>query len=336
MIKSTVCYLTNPYQLIFKDEIIDDENIESGFILCETLVSIISPGTEIAAYVGAQPLRPGNAYPRLVGYCNVARVIKVGPNVSSVSVGDRVLTGACHCSHFLILESNILATVSDKIESRYAACAYLFQIGYDAVIRSGLKQGSSVVVLGLGVLGLGSVAMSSRLGANVYGISDYLIPTEIAKKFGANEIFNRKKIEDLKMLLGNRLADVVISTSNSWSDWDLALQIAGKGSFIGVIGFPGRDLSSPKNNPLDSQYFYDKQLKIQAVGHVIDEDDKSLSLKYNMKDNLSFILSEMERGYLNPELLISNMFSWSKLENAYKNLIKRVDSPITFGLEWKN
>ena len=91
-----------------------------------------------------------------------------------------------------------------------------------------------------------------------------------------------------------------------------------------------------KNNPLDSQYFYDKQLKIQAVGHVIDEENKSLSLKYNMKDNLSFILSEIESGYLNPELLISSMFSWSKLENAYKNLIKRVDSPITFGLEWKN
>ena len=32
MIKSTVCYLTNPYQLIFKDEIIDDENVESVFV----------------------------------------------------------------------------------------------------------------------------------------------------------------------------------------------------------------------------------------------------------------------------------------------------------------
>jgi len=335
MINSKISYLTNPYQLIFKDKAIDDDYLTNGFILCETLVSVISPGTEVAAYTGAPPLRPGNAYPRLVGYCNVARVIKVGANVLSVSEGDRVLTGSCHCSHFLIPESDIFAIVPDSVESRHAACAYLFHLGYDAVLKSGLNYGGSVVVLGLGVLGLGAVAMSSRAGANVYAVSDYSAPTEIARKFGAKQVFSREKFVDLKRLLGNRLANVVISTSNSWLDWDLALQIAGRNSFIGVIGFPGRGLSSPKNNPLDSQYFYDKQLHIQAVGHAPEENDTRQFLKFNQKDNLSFILSEIEMGYLNPELLISGVLPWDKLEDAYKDLITRVDSPITYALEWK-
>jgi len=335
MINSKISYLTNPYQLIFKDKAIDDDYLTNGFILCETLVSVISPGTEVAAYSGAPPLRPGNAYPRLVGYCNVARVIKVGANVSSVSEGDRVLTGSCHCSHFLIPESDIFAIVPDSVESRHAACAYLYHLGYDAVLKSGLNYGDSVVVLGLGVLGLGAVAMSSRAGANVYAVSDYSTPTEIARKFGAKQVFSREKFVDLKKLLGNRLANIVISTSNSWSDWDLALQIAGRNSFIGVIGFPGRGLSSPKNNPLDSQYFYDKQLHIQAVGHAPEENDTRQFLKFNQKDNLSFILSEIEMGYLNPELLISGVLPWDQLEDAYKDLITRVDSPITYALEWK-
>jgi threonine dehydrogenase-like Zn-dependent dehydrogenase len=335
MIKSKTAFLTNPFQLIFKDQVIDDGNLDSESIICETLVSIISPGTEVAAYSGVAPLRPGNAYPRLLGYCNVARVIKVGANVSSVSEGDRVLTGSSHSSHFLIPESNIFAIVPEAIDSRHAACAYLYHLGYDAVIKSNLRYGSSVLVLGLGVLGLGAVAMSSRAGANVYAISDHSAPAEIAKRFGAKQVFSRIQFEDLEKLLGDRLADVVISTSNSWSDWDLALRIAGRNSFIGVVGFPGRGQSSPKNNPLDSRYFYDKQLQIQAVGAAPEENDKRQFLKFNQKDNLSFILSEIEHSHLNPELLISGMYSWDKLEDAYKGLISRVNSPITYGLEWK-
>jgi threonine dehydrogenase-like Zn-dependent dehydrogenase len=313
MINSKIAYLTNPYKLIFKDKIVDDNGLEKGYILCETLFSVISPGTEVAAYTGAPPLRLGNGYPRLVGYCNVARVIKVGEDVSSVSVGDRVLNGSCHCSHFLIPESDVFAIVPDNVTSRQAACAYLYHLGYDAVLKSGLNYGDSVVVLGLGVLGLASVAMSSRAGANVYAVSDYSVPTQIAKKFGAKQIFDRENFLDLERILGDRLANVVISTSNSWLDWDLALQIAGRNSFIAVLGFPGRGLSSPKNNPLNSQYFYAKQLNIQAVGHAPIENDTRQFLKFNQKDNLSFILSEIEAGYLNPDLLISGVFSWDKL-----------------------
>tara|TARA_Y100000741_G_C18259671_1_gene560160 strand:- start:1566 stop:2576 length:1011 start_codon:yes stop_codon:yes gene_type:complete len=335
MIKSKIVSLTKPHELTFKDKIIDDKHLESESILCETLVSIISPGTEVAAYTGIPPLRPGNPYPRLLGYCNVARVIKVGANVSSISVGDRVLTGSCHCSHFVILENDVFSVVPDALESRHAACAYLYHLGYDAVIKSDLKYGNSVVVFGLGVLGLGAVATSSRAGAKVFAVSDQPIPSDIAKQLGAKEVFKRENFKELKNLLGDRLSDIVISTSNSWEDWDLALQIAGRNSYIGVIGFPGRGLSPPKNNPLDSQYFYDKQLKIQAVGHAPEENDTRRFLKFNQKDNLSFILSEIERGHLNPDLIISGMFNWDKLEDAYKGLISRDNSPVTYGLEWK-
>lgn len=335
MINSKTAYLINPYKLVFKDQIIDDDDLEKESILCETIISVISPGTEVAAYTGAPPLRLGNVYPRLVGYCNVARVIKVGANVSSVTEGDRVLTGSCHCSHFIIAERDIFAIVPNSLDSSHAACAYLYHLGYDAVLKSGLKYGDTAVILGLGVLGLGSVAMSSRAGAHVYAVSNYSTTSEIAIKFGAKQVFSREKFRDLERLLGTKLANVVISTSNSWLDWDLALQIAGMNSFIGVLGFPGRDLKSPKNNPLASQYFYAKQLHIQAVGFAPIENDQRQFLKFNQKDNLSFILSEIEAGYLNPDLIISGVFSWDKLEDAYKDLIEKVNSPITYALKWK-
>ena len=335
MIESLFYNLKNPHQLIIDKRMIDDENLDEDCILCETLVSVISPGTEIAAYIGEPPLRPVKPYPRLLGYCNVARVMKVGDNVSSVSAGDRVLTGFHHCSHFLADENAILSVIPDGVEDRLAACSYLYHLGYDAVLKSNLKLGSSSVVIGLGALGLTSVAMSYRAGAKVYAISDHPVPKEIAKKFGATHVFSRENFEDLEKILGDRLADVVISTTNSWSDWDLALKIAGRNSFIGVIGFPGRGLNSPMNNPLDSQYFYDKQLKIQAVGAAPEMNDSRQFLKFNQRDNLSFILQDIDRGYLEPESLITDMLSWDSLDEAYKNLISRENSPVTYGLEWK-
>ena len=54
-------------------------------------MTAISPGTELAAYVGLPPLRDGPAYPRLQGYCNVGRVLTVGERVRHLVPGQRVL-----------------------------------------------------------------------------------------------------------------------------------------------------------------------------------------------------------------------------------------------------
>ena len=62
-------------------------------IFAETVYSVISTGTELAAWGGAEPLRPTqNVYPRLLGYYNIACVKDVGSNVNGIKIGDHVLT----------------------------------------------------------------------------------------------------------------------------------------------------------------------------------------------------------------------------------------------------
>ena len=135
--------------------------------------------------------------------------------------------------------------------------------------------------------------------------------------------------------MGKQLADVVITTSGSWNDWDIALQMASQNGLIGVLGFPGRGEKRPINNPLDSQYFYTKQLKIQAIGRSPENNDSRNFLPFNQKRNLSFILNEFDSNQLDPSKLISGNYKWDKLEDAYKDLISKKDSPITYILEWK-
>jgi NADPH:quinone reductase-like Zn-dependent oxidoreductase len=281
MIKTKVAYLEEPYNLNFKDVSLKD-SLTANEIFCETLVTAISPGTEVAAYVGLPPLQPGKIYPRLVGYCNVARVLKVGSKITGLSAGDRVLTLQSHRSHFIVQGNEILSLVPSGVNSHEAATAYLYHLGYDAIHKAGIKYGHKVVVI-----------------------------------------------------LGSSLSDVVITTSGAWNDWTIALEVAAQNGLISVLGFPGRGENTPLNNPLDSQYFYTKQLRIQAVGKSPENNDSRNYLSFNQKDNLSFILNEMDLKKLKPNELISNNYQWNDLEEAYLNLISKKDSPITYVLEWK-
>ncbi len=335
MIVDSVVYLYNPYKLKFKKENIDDTNLNSTELLCETLYSVISPGTEVAAYSGAPPLRSSVTYPRLVGYCNVARVLDIGLGVKAYQVGDFVLTFSSHRSHFVITESEVLSTIPKGLKLEYAACAYLYNIGYDAVLKTNISYGMPVVVMGLGVLGLGAVRMATNAGASVYAISDYDTPKKVAYEYGALKVYSRSEFDQLELQLGKRLADVVITTSGSWSDWHMALKLAGTSSEIGVIGFPGRGLPIPEFNPLDSQYFYSKQLSIKAAGLSPEINDSREHLKFNEKSNLEFILSQMLTGAINPESIITDIIPANNLKYAYDDLLERKNSPITFVLKWK-
>ena len=52
MINVKVVSLKAPNSIVFLNETIDEASIGPSEIICETLVSAISPGTELAAYNG--------------------------------------------------------------------------------------------------------------------------------------------------------------------------------------------------------------------------------------------------------------------------------------------
>lgn len=236
--ESTVVWLNAPGDIELRIEALSAPGHKE--VLCETLASVISPGTELAAFKGLPPLRPGVVYPRLLGYCNVARVLEVGHGVAGVQVGDRVLTFTSHRSAFVIAERDILYKLPETARAEDIACAYLFHLGYNAVLRGNVRAGSRVLVIGLGVLGLTTVAMATLAGARVFALSDQIGPASIALQMGAEAVFGRNSLSSLTESIGPDLADLVVSTTNSWSDWQLALQLAGQQGMIAVLGFPGR------------------------------------------------------------------------------------------------
>jgi threonine dehydrogenase-like Zn-dependent dehydrogenase len=328
-VDAATLWLVAPGVTEFRHEILEAPG--PGELLCETVVSAISPGTELAAWQGLPPLRPSVAFPRLQGYCNVGRVLVSGSD--DYAPGDRVLSFTSHRSHVLLRTEDVLYRLPAEADAGAVACAYLYHLGYNAVLRGGVRPGNRVLVIGLGALGLTSVAMAAIAGADVFAISDQAVPAELARQMGARAVFGRGALADAVAALGDG-ADVVISTVNGWADWQTGLRLAGQNGVVAMLGFPGRGELPADENPLASEHVYMKQLRIEAVGWSPEQNDSRGFLRFNERANLEWIARQIAGGRIDPSLIISDRYAGEDVAQAYADLAARKDSPVTFLLDW--
>ena len=329
ILTSEVVRLVAPRTLVSETTTLDTAALADDEIVVITRCSTISPGTELAAYVGLPPLRPGSIYPRYLGYCNCGEVIAAGSRVTGISVGDRVLTHAAHRSSYRISQHEVLARVPPNIEPDKASVTYLFHLGYSAMLRANVQAGQHVAVVGLGALGIGSVAVAQLMGAEVFAVSNRESALLRARRCGAKTVLVADDTAFDKVD-----ADVVVSTSNTWADWKLALRLVRRGGVVAVLGFPGRGEPPPPFNPLDSQYFYDKQITLMGVGQDLDQVPGSRSPSPQLRANMRYLLDAIGNGRLPAAEFSSQVRPASELAAAYDDLIARRHDVLTYVLRW--
>lgn len=304
-------------------------------IAMQTEFTAISPGTEVSAWRGDPPLRPGPAYPRKVGYCHVGRVVAVGADVATPMVEERVLTFTDHRSAAVLPAQDVAAVVEDAVPGPAAALVYLFHLGYAALLRANVTAGHVVAVVGLGTLGLATLMLAVQAGATVVAVSAREQALSAALDLGAAlgvRAGDENAAEVVRRFSGLGGADIVIDTSNRWSDWWLALDLARKGGSIVVLGFPGRGEGAPPFNPLDSRHFYDKQLSIfaagQSSGPTLDGE------RFSRSRNLAWLLGRVGSGQLDVTALAGVPQPARELESLYRALAERRNPMPTYVLDW--
>jgi threonine dehydrogenase-like Zn-dependent dehydrogenase len=276
-------------------------------------------------------------YPRVVGYCNVAEVVAKGSSVTKYEVGNRILTFQSHRTAFSCPEDKVVLKIPESADLMAAATTYLFHLGYHALLRGDFQPGHNVAVLGLGTLGLTTVALASISGARVYALSNQPSSLELAAEFGARETW-RKDIQDLRDRLnlstGGTGIDLLVTSSGSWEDWWLALSLVRKGGKICVLGFPGRTEPIPNFNPLDSRFFYDNQLSLIACGYTPDYEISAADIRFTIKRNCQFLLELIMQGKLPAKRLISMTADWREIGKVYEALAGRKNPILTCILNW--
>jgi threonine dehydrogenase-like Zn-dependent dehydrogenase len=322
-------FLHGAGDLRIEERELNAEAIAPDQVYVETLVTALSTGTDLGNYLGDSEYVPGAPpYPRAVGYSNVGMVTRVGANVHSLCAGDRVFSMRPNLSAYIAGERDLLVRIPDAVESGEAALIYLAQLGLAAMRQVGYQAGESVAVIGLGVIGLCTVAVARALGAQVTAVANAPSRAETAKQLGAHRA----------MLAGEELrpeSDIVILTANQWDAYRQAVEMARTCGRVSVLGFPGRGQPAPDFNPLDPRWFYAKQLTLVGAGTSARVECAPHELRFNLRRNLELILSLLASGDVSFAPAITHRLPAERMREAFE--LARMHDKALMGaiFEWR-
>ena len=197
--------------------------------------------------------------PLPLGYCNVGKVIEVGEGVNEFKVGDRVASNGQH-AEFVCIPKNLVAHIPDDVSDDEATFTVIGSIGLQGIRLLNPTIGETVVVIGMGLIGLLTAQLLVANGCKVIGIDIDDEKLKIAQKRGIIP-FNPKNGEVVKFVeeITNEVGcDGVIITASTKSDEVIsqAAKMSRKRGRIILVGVIGLNISRAE--------FYEKELTFQV------------------------------------------------------------------------
>ena len=237
-----------------------------GQVLVKLLYSGIC-GAQFNEIEGAKG--PDKFLPHLLGHEGSGIVLDAGAGVKSVKKGDHVVLHwrpsaglqaetptylwngrkvnagwVTTFNNYAIVSENRVTPIPSDFDMKLAplfGCSVTTAMG---VVNNDahLKIGQSVVIFGVGGVGLNLVQAASMVSANpIIAIDLYDSKLQTAKKFGATHCFNSKTLEswkeEISKIVGEKGADVVIETTGNSRVIETAYEMThpdGKTILVGV------------------------------------------------------------------------------------------------------
>jgi len=262
-------------------------------VLVQTRASLISPGTEklmietgkksLAGKAMARPDLVRIAYdkakregflsvfkeamarldtPLPLGYSSSGTVVAVGANVSGFAVGDQVAcAGSAFASHaeYVAVPQELCVRLNkgSDLSHEEAAFVMLGGIAMQGIRCGNLSFGETVVVVGLGLIGLITTQIARAYGCTVIGIDIDPSKVALAKKLGCSHALTLGKSDvDARVLnlTNGRGADAVLLTAATKDNSPILLaeRITRQGARIVLVGVSDIHLTR--------KMFWDKEL----------------------------------------------------------------------------
>ncbi|MHA8062886.1 bi-domain-containing oxidoreductase [Aquirufa aurantiipilula] len=197
--------------------------------------------------------------PLPLGYCNVGEVVAVGEGVKDFAIGDRVASNGHH-AEVVCIPQNLVAKIPDNVSDEEAAFTVIGSIGLQGIRLINPSFGETVVVIGLGLIGLITAELLLANGCQVIGFDFDIQKVELAQKKGVHAFQSNhtdvvKTVESLTHQVG---ADAVIITASTKSDEVIsqAAQMSRKRGKIVLVGVIGLDIQRAD--------FFKKELSFQV------------------------------------------------------------------------
>ena len=195
-----------------------------------------------------------------LGYCQAGVIVETGSGVEGLSVGDRVVTNGPHAEYVRVGQT-LAARIPDGVSFEDAAFTPLAAIGLEGLRLAQPTLGETIVVYGLGLIGLLTVQLARAAGCRVIGIDRSQVRCAIARDFGAIVVEGHNGVdvsESVLALTGGIGADAVLLTLATDSDEPahMAAVMSRKRGRIVLVGVTGLKLRRDD--------FYKKELSFQV------------------------------------------------------------------------
>lgn len=265
--------------------------------------------------------------PLPLGYCNVGKVIEVGQGVTDFKIGDRVASNGQH-AEFVCVPQNLVAHIPDNISDEEAAFTVIGSIGLQGIRLANPTFGETVVVIGLGLIGLLTAEMLVANGCKVIGYDLDDAKIQIARDKGIIA-FNPAKGDHPVKFVQNQTngvgADAVIITASAKNNDIIsdAANMSRKRGRIILVGVIGLNISRAE--------FYEKELTFQVSCSYgpgrYDDDYEQKGIDYPLpfvrwteKRNFEAVLGAISSGKLNVKDLITEVVDIENFDQIYGDI----------------
>lgn len=267
--------------------------------------------------------------PLPLGYCNSGTVVAVGSGVTEFKVGDRVASNGQH-AEYVCVPKNLVAKIPDNVSNEEAAFTVIGSIGLQGIRLLIPQLGETVVVVGLGLIGLIAAQLLKANGCKVIGIDFDEEKVELARTKGVVGINPAKGTDPVKYVLeetASHGADAVLITASTKTDEVIhqAAEMSRKRGRIVLVGVIGLDIRRDD--------FYKKELSFQVSCSYgpgrYDEDYENKGIDYPLpfvrwteKRNFETILQAISMGNIDVKSLITEEVDLNDYEKIYGDMRK--------------
>ena len=262
--------------------------------------------------------------PLPLGYCNVGTILKVGAGVAGYTEGQRVISNGYH-AEVVSVPVNLCARVPDNVTDEEAAFTVLGAVALQGIRLVQPTLGETVVVIGLGLVGLMAVQLLRAHGCRVLGVDFDIAKLQLAREFGA-EVVNLSAGEDplkkAELYSRGRGVDAVVVTAATQSSEPIhqaAIMCRKRGRIV-LVGVTGLELSR--------EDFFKKELTFQVSAsygpgrYDPNYEEKGQDypvgfVRWTEQRNFEAVLDMMSEDCLDVKPLISHRFPIDTASDAY-------------------
>jgi len=265
--------------------------------------------------------------PLPLGYCNVGTVVAVGSGADGFAIGDRVASNGPH-AEYVCVPKNLVASIPANVSDEDAAFTVIASIGLQGIRLCDPQLGETIVVVGLGLIGLITAELLVANGCRVIGIDLDANKIAIAKKkgiIGVNPAEGADVVKFVMDITDNVGADGVIITASAKTDELIAdaAKMSRKRGRIILVGVIGLNISRAD--------FYEKELTFQVScsygpGRYDDTYEKQgvdyplPFVRWTEQRNFKAILQMISSGKLGVNELITERIPLKDFNTIYSNI----------------